>query len=294
MLKAKWLAILTASSLMVTGASNMGTSFEDLSDHWAEGEIMTLYEKGYVKGVSKTQMNPSGTLSRMESVVLVHRLVADSLAVDDEKWYEAAVRDAKKKLWIPMWSEAELNQTMTRLEMIQMIYSAEMPAPAAYADVSIEQYTDLDTVDSTYHDAIKWATATGILKGQNGNRIMPDEALTRAEGMVIVNRLLTYRETENPEEVVMNPVDKMVGYSVKPLENNQSELIISWGEKPTGGYVIKIDKVLFNEADIVVYYTTSAPNPDDLVTQAITYPKDSVIVSTEKIKDRKVKLIYKE
>ncbi|WAM36922.1 protease complex subunit PrcB family protein [Caldicellulosiruptor acetigenus] len=66
---------------------------------------------------------------------------------------------------------------------------------------------------------------------------------------------------------------------------------IYWGEKPTGGYVIKIKEVKFDKGILYVYYYTKSPKFTDIVTQIITYPSDKVklLISEDTIKE--VKLI---
>ncbi|MFO7942153.1 MAG: S-layer homology domain-containing protein [Bacillota bacterium] len=50
-------------------------------------------------------------------------------------------------------------------------------------------------------------------------------------------------------------------------------LLISWGEKPTGGYVLDVEDVGWHlEENVRVNVNLSEPDPDDVVTQALTYP----------------------
>jgi hypothetical protein len=62
------------------------------------------------------------------------------------------------------------------------------------------------------------------------------------------------------------------------------------GEKPTGGYAIKIQSVVENDCQIVVEYYEKAPKPDEVVTTAITYPSDYIVLpkSSKPILFRKV------
>ncbi len=52
-------------------------------------------------------------------------------------------------------------------------------------------------------------------------------------------------------------------------------IILSWGEKPTGGYSIDIEDIKLEDGELSVYYRLSSPAPGEAVTQAITYPEDS-------------------
>jgi len=59
------------------------------------------------------------------------------------------------------------------------------------------------------------------------------------------------------------------------------EIILSWGEKPTGGYVITIEETAIEEGDLYVYYSLRSPGPDEMVSQALTYPEDSAEIPGE-------------
>lgn len=51
-------------------------------------------------------------------------------------------------------------------------------------------------------------------------------------------------------------------------------IVLSWGEKPTGGYGISIQDLGLKGGKLLVSYALSAPGPEDMVTTAITYPRD--------------------
>lgn len=53
------------------------------------------------------------------------------------------------------------------------------------------------------------------------------------------------------------------------------------GEKPTGGYSIRILEAKQIGHSIQVKYVTKSPEPGDIVTQALTYPKDSIMVNVD-------------
>lgn len=78
----------------------------------------------------------------------------------------------------------------------------------------------------------------------------------------------------------------------KKIENDYLLITLDWGEKPTGGYSIKIIEAKQVDSTIEVKYITKSPGPSDIVTQALTNPKDSVKVKVDdSTKDYKVVLI---
>ncbi|MFA5523210.1 MAG: protease complex subunit PrcB family protein [Tissierellales bacterium] len=64
-------------------------------------------------------------------------------------------------------------------------------------------------------------------------------------------------------------------------------ILIGAGEKPTGGYSVEVTSVEGNEDSITVTARVNAPKPDEMVTQAISYPSALIRVSKD---SRKVEL----
>lgn len=50
-------------------------------------------------------------------------------------------------------------------------------------------------------------------------------------------------------------------------------LEVSWGQKPTGGYSLKIDRYEVVNGILNVYVKATSPAPEAMVTMALTYPK---------------------
>jgi len=51
-------------------------------------------------------------------------------------------------------------------------------------------------------------------------------------------------------------------------------LLVTYGEKPTGGYVVEITDIAEEEGKLIVTAHFTEPGEDDMVTQALTYPYD--------------------
>ncbi len=76
-------------------------------------------------------------------------------------------------------------------------------------------------------------------------------------------------------------------------------VIATRGEKPTGGYTVKIDRMMkVKEEDknkLVVYVTFEDPKPGDVVTQVITYPYAVAKTSLKELPDKiELKVKYDE
>lgn len=51
-------------------------------------------------------------------------------------------------------------------------------------------------------------------------------------------------------------------------------LLVTYGEKPTGGYNVEITDITEGEGKLVVTADFTEPGEDEMVTQALTYPYD--------------------
>ncbi|QUH24469.1 protease complex subunit PrcB family protein [Serpentinicella alkaliphila] len=130
------------------------------------------------------------------------------------------------------------------------------------------------------------------------------------------NNLLVYYKTESPKEgdmvtlAITYPKDSMTiptalrGYRAVRLVSEETTeevtysiannvITVHWGEKPTGGYSIKITELkLDSNNNLLVYYKTESPKDRDSVTLAITYPRDSMTIPTALRGYRVVKLVH--
>ncbi len=59
-------------------------------------------------------------------------------------------------------------------------------------------------------------------------------------------------------------------------------ILVAWGEKPTGGYSVRVEEVARGRRGEVVVVRLTAPRPGDVVTQALTHPFD--LVRTPRLK----------
>ncbi len=55
-------------------------------------------------------------------------------------------------------------------------------------------------------------------------------------------------------------------------------LLVTYGEKPTGGYAVEITEITEAEDKILVTVHFTEPGEDEMVTQALTYPYDLAMI----------------
>ncbi len=89
-------------------------------------------------------------------------------------------------------------------------------------------------------------------------------------------------DTDNlPEEVETWVNDSLHTYGGQSfVDGNKLYLLVTYGEKPTGGYSVNITGVVKEKDKIIVTANFIEPGEDEMVTQALTYPYDLVIIET--------------
>lgn len=86
--------------------------------------------------------------------------------------------------------------------------------------------------------------------------------------------------------------DRIVTKEATPQINwdKNQVVLLSMGQRNTGGFGIAVDKVVYGNSEILVHYKTTGPKAGDMVTQALTAPY--VLFTIENKKDLPV--LFKE
>ncbi len=86
-------------------------------------------------------------------------------------------------------------------------------------------------------------------------------------------------EEELPEEIkawIEDSRDTFGGRS--RIHNGLLYILVTYGEKPTGGYTVEIAEIVKRGEELLVTVQFSEPGEDEMVTQALTYPYDLAVV----------------
>ena len=85
-------------------------------------------------------------------------------------------------------------------------------------------------------------------------------------------------------ETLPEEIEEWIDYSstlwlgqTRTLEDN-TYILVTYGEKPTGGYHVEIQDVMEYEEEIRVTVAFTEPAEDEIVTQALTYPDDLYVM----------------
>ena len=218
--KARLISAFAAVVLTVSlsaGALAVSEPFSDL-DHCAAKEyILTLQDKGIVRGVGGGLFAPDRLMTAAEGVQLLVsaldlnldtiRFIKEPKATDyfskadDSAWYaNALITAAVNGLDLP--ADLDPAQVWTRQEFIgRLIAGMEMTGKTPMIIELYREIADEDQIAEQYKSAVQHALAYGVVTLDGEEKFHPQESITRAEAAqqayLAMACLETYSEPAN-------------------------------------------------------------------------------------------------
>ena len=179
------------------GEVDVEPTFYDCRHHWARTSIEAAADAGWVNGVGAGEFQPNGTLTRAEAAKLLYELMTAQAHkqydrsdngfsdVPAGKWYVVAVSTLANAGAIKGYSNGTFQpgKPITRAEFVTIltgIYGANTSKGMPFAEVG----------SAWWHDAVATAYANGWVGGYADGTFHPNQTITRAEAVTILNRVL--------------------------------------------------------------------------------------------------------
>ena len=168
-------------AVTVSAVFTRGLPFVDVADGgWFYDYIAYVYANGLMEGVSDTEFNPDGTMTRAMFWAVLARI--DGETVTGAGWIDEA------RAWAVTSGVSDGTNAaaeITRQEMVTMLYRfAGSPAVTG----SLSGYTDASSVASWATDAMTWAVTNGVITGASETALAPAANATRAQAAAILMR----------------------------------------------------------------------------------------------------------
>lgn len=228
------LLLAAAMLLSLTPAFAAGkTPFEDVpAGAWYENDAAELNAMGYVNGVSKTQFDPDGSMTRAMVVTILHRMGGGVLAgqpsgfadVPADAWFAAAVGWAAANDVTNGVDKTHFNPdgVVTREMLSTLLWRY---AALRYDDEYVGRYkarlafTEADPVSDWSQEAMRLSVGSGVIKGRltdEGTRWDAQKTCTRAEAAAMLCRFLHLDFTEKePETAQELDADQLADVSLR-------------------------------------------------------------------------------
>ncbi|MBQ3216295.1 MAG: S-layer homology domain-containing protein [Oscillospiraceae bacterium] len=168
---------------------------------WYHDSVDFAIRNGMFGGISETEFDPDGTMTRAMLVTVLYRFDGScAIAPGDyysdvpiDSWYSAAVTWGKVTnialgvgdgLFAP-------DDYVTREQVATMLYryAKQNGYPvSSSANADISSFTDSEAISEYALPAIRWGVDTGLLGGVGGNLLDPQGSATRAQVATILMR----------------------------------------------------------------------------------------------------------
>jgi len=180
--------------------------FRDIVGHWAENDIKSMAAGLMVKGMGDGKFIPSGEITRAEFAAFLMRALgmeekttnAGFSDVSPDAWYAGVVASTVEAGLVSGYPDSKFNPNgkISRQEMAVMITRAldmlgyNPPLNDGTLANPVDDFTDSITIDDWAEESIAVVVRAGVMKGMSGDSFSPDSNATRAQGAVVIKRMM--------------------------------------------------------------------------------------------------------
>ena len=180
--------------------------FTDVAaDAWYAQAVGFVYGSGLMNGVSADSFAPTATTTRAMVATILYRM-AGSPAVEnaasfpdvaEDAWYADAAAWAAANGIFQGYEDGSFrpDEAITRAQLVTVLqrYAASLGKDVS-ASAALSAYTDASAVPAWASEAMSWAVASGILRGDDTAALKPNASATRAElAQILLNAAMLLR-----------------------------------------------------------------------------------------------------
>lgn len=240
----KPIAFVCAAALLLSPTGALGASpsdFVDFPNDWSQGAMTAAVENGLLGGVGDGRIAPQGEVTRAQMAAIINRAFgAEKQAslssysdVAADAWYAV---DMAKAVQMGTFSGTgngllEPDRAITREEAFSVL--ARAFALEAGDDSSLASFSDGAQVSSWAKGSVSAMVAAGYVNGSDGNRLNPQQTITRAEFAAVMSNLVAQ----------YIDADSTLNRSLE-IDGN----VIVRGNVDLSGYTINGDVIIADEA----------------------------------------------
>lgn len=209
-MKRKLISVLMAFTMIFSFGMTAFAEFSDVtSEDWFNNAVNFVTEKNYFTGVSQTEFDPNGTMTRGMFVTVLGRLAnidrseytrdkfSDVMA---EEWYYTYVTWASETGLTSGYPDGNFypNESVNR-EQVAVFINRYLKNNAITLNVNpnaLERYSDENDVSTWATDGVKLMRETAIFTGDQYGKFKPQQKATRAEIANAIMRLVSVMNGE--------------------------------------------------------------------------------------------------
>lgn len=240
----KPIAFVCAAALLLSPTGALGASpsdFVDFPNDWSQGAMTAAVDNGLLGGVGDGRIAPRGEVTRAQMAAIINRAFgAEKQAslssysdVAADAWYAV---DMAKAVQMGTFSGTgngllEPDRAITREEAFSVL--ARAFALEAGDDSSLASFSDGAQVSSWAKGSVSAMVAAGYVNGSDGNRLNPQQTITRAEFAAVMSKIVAQ----------YIDADSTLNRSLE-IDGN----VIVRGNVDLSGYTINGDVIIADEA----------------------------------------------
>ena len=156
------------------------------------------YESSFINGYEDGTFRPQNNITRAEACKIIASIVdpegklgGGKTTYDDvtpANWYYNSVTalESLGALQQVYGGKLQADKKITRAEFVQLIYAVSDPV---VSNMKLTYLSDIKT-NATYFEAVMYAISKGIVTGYEDGTFLPNNEITRAEAVTVINRVL--------------------------------------------------------------------------------------------------------
>ena len=224
-MKLKRLTAAVILSSIAIASTVSAADFADTKGHWAENIINKLADAGVVHGISDTEFNPDGTVTRAEFL----KMALGAADIEETEYRKGECLDVIASDWFAPCVQSALDRGLIPEGMIsgysveivegedgsKAVYGGQFNGNTpikreemAYITQSVYQYSlgegslanletpvdipfdDVNRVSLWALDGVRYAYTNGLILGMEDGTFRPQDTATRAQAAAIISNLL--------------------------------------------------------------------------------------------------------
>lgn len=243
------LSLTLALSLTTPVFAYDSSTITDISDHWAQEHIVWAMEYGLFQGVSETEFDPDGFMTRGMFVTVLGRLAGVDSTGYDEDWYlsnlytdvSADSYYAPYINWATRYgitngigdgcfapdTPVTREQIATLLVRFASIYNYNL---TTITDTIVDSFTDAASVSEYAASSVDTMRQIGLINGRSDGdgtyRFAPQDYASRAESATLFRRLYI-SIIENTERIMVDPTEMTLVPEIAELYLGETTSLIS-------------------------------------------------------------------
>lgn len=196
-------AVLCAAGLFIPYGQSVSAEdtlpFDDIAASYAKNEIIDLYNRKILTGISETSFSPEGKVTRAEFITMLGRLLKLEPVASPVSPYT----DTGKGAWYYGWIQAAVQlglaggtsastfapaKPVTRQEAAVWLTKAFKQTGSTAGGAT--GFTDASTIAAWAESAVEAVNRLGLMKGDETGAFRPAAPITRQETAVLLYRVL--------------------------------------------------------------------------------------------------------